>query len=151
MRLTLQNSLFKMCGKLERKVNIWYPYLKTKYLQLIVNGSLGPCGPHAPKLVTLDLKHDPDLKVKMNYMVEYVQDQQGTREVVRWSLVQVNSLLFLILNWSKLIPHWCDFVYHIWNSCIQPLEKSYICHKIFSKIAHLLTQHVLAWILPNFL
>ena len=53
------------------------------YLQLIVNGTLGPGGPLAPKLVVLEFKHQHDLKVKKNHMVEYVKDQQGNREIVR--------------------------------------------------------------------
>ena len=55
---------------------------KITYLQLIVNGTLGPGGPNAPKLVILELKHEHDLKERKNYTVEYVLDQQGNREIV---------------------------------------------------------------------
>ena len=53
------------------------------YLQLIVNGLLGPIGPHAPKHVMLEIKHEQELKVKRNYMVENVQDQEVIRKFVR--------------------------------------------------------------------
>jgi len=39
---------------------------------LIVNGTLGPGGPHAPKIVVPEWKHEHDLKVKKNHTVEYV-------------------------------------------------------------------------------
>ena len=48
-----------------------------KNVQLIVNGKLGQGGPHAPKLVVMELKHEHDLKAKKNYMVEKnVQDPE---------------------------------------------------------------------------
>ena len=50
---------------------------KITYLQLIVNGTLGPGGPNAPKRVILELKHEHDLKAKKNHMVEKnVQDPE---------------------------------------------------------------------------
>ena len=51
--------------------------LMKKNVQLIVNGKLGPGGPHAPKLAVLELKHEHDLKAKKNHMVEKnVQDPE---------------------------------------------------------------------------
>ena len=44
---------------------------KITYLQLIANGTLGPGGPHAPKIVVPELKHEHDLKVKKNHSVEF--------------------------------------------------------------------------------
>ena len=61
-----------------------------KNVQLIVNGKLGPCGPHAPKLVVLELKQEHDLKAKKHYTVEKnVQDPEETSNLATNNLVQV--------------------------------------------------------------
>ena len=66
-----------------------------------MNGILGPVGPHAPKLVVPELKHEHDLKVKKNYMMEYVQDQQGITEyqVNFEEKISKTNLCKHLLNW----------------------------------------------------
>ena len=65
-------------------------YKKITYLQSIVNGTLGPGGPNAPKLVVLELKHEHDLNGSKNHMVDNVQDHQGNRKIVIFGLAEVN-------------------------------------------------------------
>ena len=67
---------------------------KITYLQLIVNGTLGPGGPDAPKIVVPEWKHEHDLKEGKKNTVEYVQDQQGNTEIVIRGLAQVNIYSF---------------------------------------------------------
>ena len=67
---------------------------KITYFQKIVNGICGPAGPDAPELVVLELKHEHDLKEGKKNTVEYVQDQQGNREIVIRGLAQVNIYSF---------------------------------------------------------
>lgn len=74
-----------------------------------MNGICGPAGPDAPELVVLELKHEHDLKEGKKNTVEYVQDQQGNREIVIRGLAQVasfgmtsNGLVILHLSQCRL-------------------------------------------------
>ena len=62
-----------------------------KNVQLIVNGKLGPGGPHAPKLVMLELKQEHDLKKKNHTVEKNVQDPEVTANLATHNLVQVSN------------------------------------------------------------